>query len=106
MQAGWLDDITNWLREQLEKLWNSFVELMGDFAVWMVDAVLDLFATIIEAIPVPDFIANYSICALLANAGPTVAWALDTFKIAEGLGLLAAGFGFRMLRKLLTLFQW
>lgn len=103
---GWLTNFTNWLREQFLALWNALVELLGDLVVWLVEAMLDLVVVIVEALPAPDFIADYSICALLSSAGPTAAWALGSFRIAEGLGLLAAGFAFRMLRKLLTLFQW
>lgn len=102
----WIDDLTNWLREQLQSLWDGFVEFMTDFIVMMIEGATDTVLAIIDLLPVPDFLATYSLCALLNAAGPEVGYFLQTFRIAEGLALLAAGYGFRLLRKLLTLFQW
>ncbi len=106
MRAGWLEDVTNWLRETLLAFWNAFVQFIKDAVVLIIESVLDLFATAVEAIPVPDFIANGSIGQFVSGAGETVLWAASTFKLAEGMALLAAGYTFRLLRKLFTLGQW
>lgn len=103
---GWLNDLTNWLSEQLKELWEAIEEFFGDLLVDGVDALLQLVVVIIDAIPVPDFISSVTICALLGSAGPEVAWAFQTFRIGEGLTLIGAGYAFRLLRKFLTLFQW
>jgi len=103
---GWLTDLTNWIKEQLLWLWNALVTLLNDFQVKFLDSVCGFFASIIESIPVPDFIANYSIGSLLANAGPEVAWVVTSLRIGEALLLIAAGYGFRLMRKLFTLGQW
>jgi hypothetical protein len=106
LYSGWLDQITNWLREQLLWLWSALIKLLKDMVVALIEGILDLFATAIEAIPTPQFLTNYSLDTLLGNAGPTVGWIMGTFRISDGLGLIAAGYGFRFLRKLFTLFQW
>lgn len=108
MQAGWLTDLTNWLRDQLGALFDALVEFLKDLLVLAVEAVLELLALAVEALSalVPDELAGVSICSMLASAGPTVQWAVTTFHIPEGMALVAAAFVFRMGRKLLTLFQW
>lgn len=105
-KAGWLNDLTNWLRELARKIWDATVQFFTDMIVFLVEGVLELFAVAIEALPVPGFLTGGGIGAALASAGPTVMWALNTFKISEGMVLIAAGYGFRLLRKFLTLFQW
>lgn len=103
---GWLDRLTGWLRDAIAAAFAALADMLGDLVVFLVEGFLDLIATAIEALPAPDFLANYSICSLLNNAGSDVAWAVSTFKIGEGLTVLAGAFAFRMLRKLLTAFQW
>lgn len=103
---GWLTDLTNWLVEQIQRIWDAVTEFFGDLIVASIEAVLDLFATIVEAIPVPDFIGNYSIGGLLSNVGSDLMWIMGAFRIGEGIALLGAGYAFRLMRKLLTLGQW
>lgn len=103
---GWLERLTNWLGEMVATVFGALVDLVKDFVLFAVRGVLDLVLAIVNAIPVPDFLSQYSICTLLANAGPTAAWAVGTFKIAECLSVLMLAVSFRLLRKLLTLFQW
>jgi hypothetical protein len=106
LKAGWLDDVTNWLRDLFLKIWQALVAFINDMIVFLVEGLLELIALAIESLPVPDFLSGGGIGAALASAGPTVMWTLDTFKISEGMVLIAAGYGFRLLRKFLTLFQW
>lgn len=106
MNVGWLDDLTNWLREQLERLFNFLVQLVKDAILWLLEAMLDLGALIIEAIPVPDWMGNYSIAGMLGQAGPTIAWCVTTFRIGEAMTIIGAAYAFRLLRKVLTLGQW
>lgn len=102
----WLTNLTQWLKDQLLALWDAFITFMGDLLVMLVDTICTLFALAFEAIPVPDFLTTYSLNTLFGQAGPTVAWLVGTFRIGEGLLIIAAGFAFRLLRKALTLGQW
>lgn len=106
LYAGWLDDLTNWFKDQFKALWDAFVAFMGDLIVQAIESVCDFFATAIESIPVPDFITQYSLDSLLGQAGPTIGWLVSTFKIGQCLTIIAAGVTFRLLRKLFTLGQW
>lgn len=103
---GWLAQLTNWLVEQIQLLWADFVEFMNDFFVGMVEGVLSMFLLAINALPVPDFLTTYSLNTLFSQAGSTIMWLVGTFRIGECLGVIAAGWAFRLLRKLFTLGQW
>ncbi|HWK52881.1 MAG TPA: hypothetical protein VNR18_00790 [Hyphomicrobiales bacterium] len=104
--AGPVDAVTNWFKEQFEALWADFVEFGRDMLVFAVESVLDLIATMVEAIPSPDFLQNASICGVLASAGPWATWAIGTFRLAEGFALIGGAVVFRLLRVFLTAFQW
>jgi hypothetical protein len=106
MRAGWLEDLTNWLAGMLAALIQAIKQILLDIVTALLEAVLGLFATAIEAIGVPDWLSNNSIGGLLSNLPPGVLWFLDTMKIPEGLAIIGLGVVFRLVRKLLTLGQW
>ena len=106
MQAGWLTDLTGWLLQLLQKFWAAIETFFGDLIVTLLESVLQLIVLAFESLPVPDFLTQNSIGSLLSNAGPTVGWFVEVFKIPECMGILATGIVFRLLRKLLTVGQW
>lgn len=106
MQAGWLGDLTAWLKDAIVKLFNAFVDLFKDLLIFGIEKLLDLFATIVEAIQMPDFFNGTSICGLLGQGGPVMSWVMGILHLPEAFVMLAAAVTFRLLRKALTLFQW
>lgn len=106
MYAGWLGDLTNWLLGLVQKLWAAIEAFFSDLIVMALEKMLELVALAFESLPVPDFMTHYSIGALLGNAGPTVSWLVDVFKIPECMSLLAAGAVFRITRKIVTFGKW
>lgn len=104
--AGWLTDLTNWLKGVVTALFRAIKDFFLDFLELAVKTLVDGILLIVNAIPSPDFLGNVSICGFLNSAGPTVGWILGTFHIAEGVVMVTAALVFRMTRKALTLFQW
>lgn len=104
--TGWLDDLTDWFREQFEKLFGWLVQLVKDAILWFFEAMFKLAEKIINAIPVPEWLTQTSIAQLLGEAGPTVAWAVSTLKIGEAVTVIGAAYSFRMIRKIITLGRW
>lgn len=102
----WLNDLTTWLKEQFLALWNGFVEFIQDTLLAALELVLNLFATAVEAIGVPDFLTTYSFDSLLGQAGGTIVWLAGKARLGDCLAVLAAAVAFRLLRKLFTLGQW
>lgn len=104
--SGWLSGLTSWLKELVTNLWESFSDFMTDFAVLVFANGLLMWSTIFEYIPVPEFLANLNICGLLAQAGPTMGWLIGILQIPAGFAAIGAAIVFRLLRVVLTLFQW
>lgn len=105
-QAGWLQDLTDWIRRQVERFWNAIVEFFNDLIILAIKAILELVVMAFERLPVPDFMQQYSIGSLLGNAGSTVGWFVQTFRIGECLAVIALGIAFKITRKILTLGKW
>lgn len=104
-QVGWLDDLTAWIKRQLEALWNAFLEWTEDAFAWTLESIMGVFADIVEALPVPDFLQQ-GLGVLFANLDPGILYFVGQFRIPEGLAMLGIGVGFNLLRKLFTLGQW
>lgn len=103
---GWLEKLTNWIKDTVLAVWEAFKDFIGDVLVNIIDMLLTTAAIAIEAIQVPDFVLAYSLGGLLGQGGDWIAWLIMTFKVGTGLTLIGAGWAFRLLRKLLTLGQW
>lgn len=102
----WLTKLTAWLKEWGTWLWEGFVQVMHDVIIFWMEAILGLVSMIINELPAPDFLSQHSLSGALGATGPTVMWVIGEFRIGEGLGIIAAGFTFRVLRKFATAFQW
>lgn len=102
----WLGSLTKWLKEQLLALWEAIETFFSDLLVDALELGTELVLWVLSVLPSLDFLVTYSLCNLLNAAGPDVAFFLQTFRIAEALGLIGLGYVFRLTRKLLTLGQW
>lgn len=104
--TGWLSKLTGWIANAIHQVFAAIAQLLKDLVTYIIATVLDLVADAISSITPPDFLTQYSMGTVLGQAGPIVAFFLTEFKVAQGLLLIASGYGFRLLRKFLTLFQW
>ncbi|WP_068637250.1 hypothetical protein [Thauera butanivorans] len=103
---NWLTDLTNWLFELVKKAIDAIWDFLQDAFIAVADVVLGIVASAIEAIPVPSFVTQYSLGNLLSQMHPDILFFVGILQIPTGLSFLAAGFGVRMIRKAVTLFQW
>ena len=104
--GGWLDKLTGWFGNAIHAVVQALFGMLHDLVLWVFKALLGLFATMVSAIKPPDFISQYSMGTLLGNAGPIVGFFISQLRVGEALLLIGAGYAFRLLRKVLTLFQW
>ena len=104
--SGWLSKLTGWIANVVHTFFVAIVQVLKDLVTYVFSAVLDLVADAISSISPPAFLTNYSMGAMLGQAGPIVGFFLVQLRIGEGLALVGAGYAFRLLRKFLTLFQW
>lgn len=103
---GWLQRLTDWLAQLVRDVWNAVVSFFEDLLVTTIEGILNIFALAIEAIPVPDWVTQNSIGALLSNLPDSALWFITVMKVPEGFAILGLGWVFRLTRKLLTLGQW
>lgn len=106
MHVGPLSDLTQWLLGLAQKFWHAIETFFNDLILSAMEKGLELVALTFESLPVPDFIQQHSIGELLGNAGPTVGWFVETFKISDCMGLFAAALTFRITRKIITFGKW
>jgi len=104
--AGWFGDLTDWLLKIWKQIWQAFTDFIKDIALFFLDIAMQVVMWVVNVIPVPDWLSQYSIGQFLGGAGPTIGWVVSELKIGQGLSIIAAGYAFRLLRKLLTLGQW
>ncbi len=107
-----IDDVINWFKQAYDNLitWidvitTDIVEMVKDVFLLVLDGILSAMGTLIASIPVPDFISN-GLNPLFSGLDPAVLYFMSQSGFVPAVGLLGAGFGFRMLRKVFTLFQW
>lgn len=104
--TGWLSRITGWFSYAFNTLFGAIAAFFKDLVTFAIASVLGIFALAISALPVPSFIANNSLGSLLGQTGSIVGFFMVQLQIPAGLGLIGAGYAFRLLRKFATLFQW
>lgn len=104
--SGWLSKLTGWIAYAINAVFTAVIQLLKDLVTFVLAVVLSVVEMAISAIPVPDFIQNYSMGSLLGQTGPVVGFFMTQLNIGPALGLIGAGYAFRLLRKFLTLFQW
>lgn len=102
---GWLEDFVRWvwyaLIEVFVALWNLFYEL----AVEVFGGILDAVAAAVGAIPVPGFL-DTGMGGLFSGLDGAVLWGVTVLGVPEGLAMLGAAVGVRLVRKFVTVFQW
>lgn len=104
--GGVLSSFATWLLGLFGKLFSAAWDLFSDLAINIADLVLTAVAALIAAIPAPAFLQSVSLQQSFASISGDVLYFLAVFNIGPGIALLGSAFGFRMLRKVVTLFQW
>jgi hypothetical protein len=102
----WLKNKWNEFINWTESLFADLVEFLTDLPKKAFEGILDALASLIEAIPVPEFIQTNGLQTAVSALPESVQYCLFQSGMAPALAVLSLGFAFRMTRKLLTLFQW
>ncbi|MFD0130933.1 hypothetical protein ACFVHT_18420 [Bacillus subtilis] len=104
--VGPVTAITTWAKEQLTSLWADFADFMTDLQTDFIELVLSFVKAIVYLIPAPDFLSQFSFCAMLNAAGPWTAFIVAQLRVGEAVAPLTAALIFRLVRVFLTVFQW
>lgn len=104
---GWLAAITDWLIKLVKSIFLAVVDFIVDMVVKVLDLVFGAIAGLIAAIPVPAFLASgLNVGSLLGGLPPYALYVIGNIRIVEAFSIIAAGVGFYLVRKLVTLGQW
>jgi hypothetical protein len=104
--TGWLSRLTGWIAYAINAVFDAIATFLRDLIISIFSNVMQLVLLMINAIPVPPFLTNYSMSSILGGTGSMVGFFMSELNIGPSLALIGAGYVFRLLRKFLTLFQW
>ncbi|WP_375575578.1 hypothetical protein [Paracidovorax oryzae] len=100
-----LSEITEWLKALAIAVFTAAWDFVADAFISLFGLVVDGIIGLVTAIPVPDWMSQ-GLGVLWSRLDPGVIWLLSAVGVPAALGIIAAGFAFRLARKVLTLFQW
>ena len=100
-----LEEFTDWLFGLVQDAFSALLDLLKDVFIAILELVLTAIGTALSAIPVPEFL-THGMQSILNGLGGDVTWLLGQSGLAAGLAIVGAGYGFRLVRKIVTLFQW
>ena len=89
------DSLLSWLAEVFQKLldWSKELLLWIPRKIW--EEMLDAFASIVEAIPVPDFV-NQAATSFSSISGNVLFFA-QKFAVGEGIAMILAAYALRFI---------
>jgi hypothetical protein len=102
----WLTDLKNWLLGVLHDLWDAWTGFYHDMSLQLIKTVFQAVGQIAKTIPVPQWMSQYSVGTLLGQLDPSLGYFVDRIGLGAGIGLLGLGYAFRVVRKVVTAFQW
>lgn len=94
-----LADITTFVGQVFDEI----VEFFTDLPVLILEGILGAIATVIEVIPMPDFMTSHSIASAIPS---DIGWMLNQAGFPEAMTIVGSAFVFRFLRRVLTLGIW
>ena len=100
-----LSELTEWLKALAVAVFQAAWDFLTDVFIGLFGLVVDGIMALVTAIPVPDWMSQ-GLGSIWSRLDPGVIWLLTACGVPAALGIIAAGFAFRLARKVLTLFQW
>lgn len=101
-----IEKVTGWFLDLVIKVFTAIWDFFSDIAIAVLDGILSAIAALVSAIPAPSFLTSYSLSTLMGGLPSDVLYFVHALNLPQCFAILAAGFAFRMTRKILTLGQW
>lgn len=103
---GWLEKISNFFKDLVIGTLLAILEVLKDILLWFVEGFLDGIAYVLGLIPAPTFLPGNWLGELIGQLPSFALYVVSNINFGTALLIIGAGFTFRMLRKVVTLFQW
>ncbi|WP_343549427.1 DUF2523 family protein [Ralstonia sp.] len=95
-----------WLLKGFIAVFVALWDITLDLAIEGLDLLLNAFTTVLGALPAPSFLGALTLQTLFGQLPQDLLFFLGVFNVGQAFAVVGAGVGFRLLRKVLTLFQW
>jgi len=100
-----LTDFTTWLFTLVTQVFTAAWQFLQDTFIAAFGLVVNAFASLLAAIPVPAFISG-GMATMFSGMDSGVLFMVSACGVPAALAIVGAGYAFRLTRKFLTLFQW
>lgn len=100
-----LEQFTTWLVSLVRAWFDAIWTFFSDLFIAIVKMVTDVLVWLLQQIPVPSFMSG-GLGSLFGDLSPGILWALTAVGLPQGLAIIGAGYVFRLVRKVVTVFQW
>ena len=100
-----LNDFTTWLLQLITKFFSALWDFVVDAFVNALDLLLSAVVGLLGLIPVPDALSQ-GLQSFFAGVDPGIIYLVNALGVFAGFAMIGAAYGFRLVRKVVTLFQW
>jgi hypothetical protein len=100
-----LAEFTAWLIGLVKAVFTALWDFLVDVFVNAVDLVVSALVGLVSAVPVPQFMAD-GLQSIYGAIDPAIGYILTATGVPIGLSMIGTAYGFRLVRKIVTLFQW
>lgn len=100
-----LEQFTTWLVDLVRKVFDALWTWITDAAIAVAEGVLTALAALLALIPMPAFLAA-GMQAFFNGLGGDILYFLNACGLPSALAIIGSGYAFRLVRKVVTLFQW
>jgi len=100
-----LQEFTTWLLSLVVKVFAALWDFVADAFINILDLLLSAVVGLISLIPLPAFISG-GLQSLFSSLDPGILYLITSAGLPLGLGFIGAAYVFKLIRKVVTLFQW
>lgn len=100
-----LAQFTSWFLGVVSQWFSDLWVFVSDIFVHLVGMLANALAGLVALIPIPGFLSG-GLQSLYSQLDPGMAWICSEVGLPAALGVIGAGYLFRLARKAATLFQW
>lgn len=101
-----LTEFTAWLFGLVKQAFTAAWQFVQDAFIAFFGLVVDAFVAVVSAIPVPSFMQSGGLASVFGQLDPGIIYVVSACGFPAALGIIGAGYAFRLTRKFVTLFQW
>jgi len=102
----WLKKISDFFIDLAKEALLAIFHLIKDLAFWILEGILNAIATLLELLPVPDFLTGTDLGQILSPLPSFALYLIGHIHLDQALAVIGTGVAFNLLRKLFTLGQW